>query len=373
MLADIRNRKSLAFYSAMPNSIDLNAVSNGVNSAVAASVVARVGRNVYLYNQEYSSIMKNLNLERSRLATKVTQGLERDASYQGARGDGVSLAWDYEKADIQMGGKGSANWNRSERNEILKRGRVRGAEGHHQKNVADHLNEQANPDNIKFYKNKEEHLQKGHQGKWDNETDAPFIDKDKMLKITNRRRVVKQELSGLGKAAALGLGIGFSLSFIAELAKSDLSAEAVEDALVKGSMCGVKSVVITGTSYGVGLMTSNLLQTAGVDMSSQAGQLLNGSVTGVLSIVLVSTCQLVNLQLEGELNSETAGSIGGSAAYSVSILAVSMIAQSWIGGPIGLIVSSTAGLAMYTASIAKTWREKQLEEHLREYAIEQYR
>ena len=39
--------------------------------------------------------------------------------------------------------------------------KVRGAEGHHQKNVADHPEDQGDPDNIKFYKSRKEHLEKG--------------------------------------------------------------------------------------------------------------------------------------------------------------------------------------------------------------------
>ena len=369
MLADIKNRKSLAFYhTAVPRT-----VSSGINSAVAAGMVARMGKSVYLYNQEYGSILKNLNLERSRLTSKVTRGLEQDASYQGARGDGVPLAWKYEKADVQMGGTGSANWNEAERNEILNKGRVRGAEGHHQKNVSAHLEEQANPDNIKFYKTRDEHLQKGHQGKWDNETDAPFIDKNKMLQDTNQRRVIRQELYGLGRVAIIGLGIGFSLSFIAEAAKSNFSAEEMEEALVRSSISGIESAAIAATGYGMGLLTSNLLQNVGVNLSSKSGQLLNGSAAGMLSIVLVSAYQLANLQLEGELNLETFGQICSGTACSVSVLTVSMIAQSYIGGAAGILISTTAGLVMYTATIAKTVKEKHLEEHLREYAIEQYR
>ena len=258
MLADIKNRKSLAFYDSLPEPDGTQMVNSSVNPSVAGNMAAQTGRNVYIYNQEYQTALKSLNLERARLADKVTKGLERDISYRGARGDGVSLAWKYEKADVQMGGTGSSGWNRAERDEIMARGRVGGAEGHHQKNVSGHLEEQANPDNIKFYKSKEEHLQQGHQGKWHNETDAPLIDKNEMLRNTNQKRVVKQELCGLGKATVIGLGIGFSLSFIAEVAKSDFSAEAIESALVKGSIGGIESAAIVAAGYGMGLLTSNL-------------------------------------------------------------------------------------------------------------------
>ncbi len=336
-------------------------------------MAAQTGRNVYIYNQEYQTALKSLNLERARLADKVTKGLERDISYRGARGDGVSLAWKYEKADVQMGGTGSSGWNRAERDEIMARGRVGGAEGHHQKNVSGHLEEQANPDNIKFYKSKEEHLQQGHQGKWHNETDAPLIDKNEMLQNTNQKRVVKQELCGLGKATVIGLGIGFSLSFIAEVAKSDFSAEAIESALVKGSIGGIESAAIVAAGYGMGLLTSNLMQNVGVNLASKAGQLLNGTAVGMLSILVVSTYQLADMQMEGNLDAEALGQIGYHAACSVSVLAVSMIAQSWFGGPAGILASTAAGAVLYLADAAKTRKEKHMQECLREFAIEQYR
>lgn len=373
MLADIKNRKSLAFYYSLPEPNGVQMVTNSVDSFAAGSITAQAGRNVYIYNQEYQTILKGLNLERARLADKVTRGLERDMSYRGARGDGVSLAWKYEKADVQMGGTGSAGWNRTERDEIMARGRAKGAEGHHQKNVSSHLEEQANPDNIKFYKSKEEHLQKGHQGKWDNETDAPLIDKNKMLRNTNQKRVLKQELCGLGKATAIGLGIGFSLTFIAEIAKSGFLAEEIESAMVKGGIGGIESAAIVAAGYGMGLLTSSLLQNAGINLASKAGQLLNGTAAGMLSILMVSVYQLANVQLEGDLDAQILGQVGCNAAYSASVLAVSMIAQSLLGGSAGILVSTAAGAVLYLAEIAKTVKEKQMQGRLREYAIEQYR
>ena len=55
--------------------------------------------------------------------------------------------------------------------EIKETGKVRGAEGHHQKNVADHPEDQGDPDNIKFYKSRKEHLEKGHNGDFHNSSD----------------------------------------------------------------------------------------------------------------------------------------------------------------------------------------------------------
>lgn len=95
------------------------------------------------------------------IANKVAEGLAKDSEYTGARNDAVKLAWDYEKADVEMGGRGSSDWDDAQCQEIKETGKVRGAEGHHQKNVADHPEDQGDPDNIKFYKSRKEHLEKG--------------------------------------------------------------------------------------------------------------------------------------------------------------------------------------------------------------------
>lgn len=133
-----------------------------------------------------------------------------------------------------MGGSGSANWNKSQQQEILENGSIRGAEGHHQRNVADHPYDQANPDNIKFYESRQEHLQNGHNGDWRNESDAPMIDKDEMLRHTNRKRVIGNELKGVGIAAIIGFATGASIGFIVTLAQNGLSPESFKLAAIEG-------------------------------------------------------------------------------------------------------------------------------------------
>lgn len=85
------------------------------------------------YNRQCQNYIDTLGAKKARLQDKVNDKLATDPNYTGSRNDGVSLAWEYEKADIEMGGRGSNNWNESEQQDILSRGTVRGAEGHHQK------------------------------------------------------------------------------------------------------------------------------------------------------------------------------------------------------------------------------------------------
>jgi len=160
------------------------------------------------YNKQFIEIMKRLTDQRNDIQQKVNEALAKNPNDTSNRQAGVRLARQYEQAEILMGGKGTADWSDSEMEEFKKTGTVRGSEGHHINNVADHPDQQGNPDNIRIAKDREEH-QKMHGGDFRNKTEGDLIDRDKRLKDTNNRRVIKNELSGLGMAAAIGFGTGF--------------------------------------------------------------------------------------------------------------------------------------------------------------------
>jgi len=61
-----------------------------------------------------------------------------------------------------------------------------------------------------------------------------MIDKNKMLKDTNSKRVFKNELHGLGVAVAIGLGVGFTIGFAVTLAQSGITPESVKLATIEG-------------------------------------------------------------------------------------------------------------------------------------------
>ena len=157
MLTAMKNNKSLTFYqptTIQPTmSISLANVGGLSATAISASVYT-TSTTTTQFNNQLNNYLSTLHAERERIANKVANGLASDPNYKGARNNGVKLAWDYEKADVEMGGKGSSDWNAEQRQEIKDTGKVRGTEGHHQKNVADHPEDQGNPDNIKFYKSK---------------------------------------------------------------------------------------------------------------------------------------------------------------------------------------------------------------------------
>jgi len=136
----------------------------------------------------------------------------------------VKLAKEMEAKEIQMGGKGTGKytkeereqWRNPKRNELGEitsptassghlgpKGKRTSLEGHHQKNVADHPELQANPDNVKFY-NAEDHL-KQHGGDFKNKTDGEMVDRDGRLRKQHKINSVKTTLSGGVRAAVMSL------------------------------------------------------------------------------------------------------------------------------------------------------------------------
>lgn len=231
MLTALRNNKSLTFYQTTefrPKfSVD-SSYTGGITATAISSTAYTTATVTTQFNNQLNAFLDAFHAERERIANKVAEGLAKDSEYTGARNDAVKLAWDYEKADVEMGGRGSSDWDDAQCQEIKETGKVRGAEGHHQKNVADHPEDQGDPDNIKFYKSRKEHLEKGHNGDFHNSSDAPKIDKDKMLKKTNSKRVFRNEIKGIGIAAAIGIGVGFTIGFAVSLAQTGVTPDSIK-------------------------------------------------------------------------------------------------------------------------------------------------
>lgn len=340
-----------------------------------ANVTNNFGAITVGFNNQYYGFLDALGTRRSELAQIVQTNLSQNSDYTGSRNAGVKLAWQYEKADIEMGGNGSANWTKAEQSEILnsKNGTVSGAEGHHQKNVVAHPEYQADPDNIKFYKSRQEHLQQGHDGNFQNESDAPFIDKNKMLKKTNNHRVLVNEVKGASISAAIGFGVAFTISAIVELAKVGISSVEMGDFICHSFRAGIEGGTISAVAYGAGRMVSMLLQRQGVDLISQIGALVNFASVGAVSILLISTYQFIKMKMNGMETSVAFKEVGKYALFSVSVLAVSLIAQGAYGGYAGLIASTSVGLIVLTWGVVNTSHQRKFEVRIKEYAIEQYR
>lgn len=340
-----------------------------------ATLDNRFGVITVRFNNQYNDFLNVLGVRRIELAQTVQSKLSQNPDYTGSRNAGVKLAWQYEQADIKMGGKGSANWTKAEQKEILnsKSGTVSEVEGHHQKNVVDHPEYQADPDNIKFYKSRQEHLQQGHDGNFQNESDAPFIDKNRMLEKTNNRRVLINEIKGANISAAIGYGIAFTISAITELARVGVASVEMGEFIGHAVRAGIEGGTISTVTYGAGRLVSSMLQSHGVDLITKTGELVNIAAVGAVSIILVSTFQFIKMKMGGIETSVAFKKVGKQALFSISVLTVAIIAQGGYGGYAGIIVSTSVGLIVLAVGVINTTHQRKLEMQIKEYAIEEYR
>lgn len=289
------------------------------------------------FNSQYNGFVNSLRVERSEITEKLAGKLAENPSFVGMRNDGVNLAWKYEQADVQMGGKGSADWTEEQRQEILDHGKVRGAEGHHGKNVADHPEDQADPDNIKFYKSRNQHLEEGHDGNWQNESDMPKTDKEAMLRRTNQRRVVKKELEGIALSAAIGFGVGASIEVISTLAREGVSIRTVRLAFVNGLKAGLKSAAFAVGSHVLARVINFALQKVPGISAAWANVIGTPIVMAIFSAI-----EFFILKKNGFTTMDAIKQVIKDAAIRLVIWAISFIPYA------GSYISLAANLA-YTA------------------------
>ena len=381
MIADVRKTKSLTFYQTTATQLRFSTDSSyvsGLSATAIAGTTYTTATTTTQFNNQLNIFLDALHSERDRIANKVAEGLAKDPGYKGARNDGVKLAWEYEKADVEMGGRGSSDWNDEQCQEIKDTKKVKGVEGHHQKNVANHPEDQGDPDNIKFYKSKKEHLEEGHNGNFQNESDADKIDKDKMLQKTNRNRVFKNELRGLGIAAAIGIGVGFTIGFAVSLAQTGVTPDSIKYALANGGKSGLASGVQSVVGYGIGRTVGQLatyaleglLSNIGIEITENISKMCSMGAVGAITIAVFSTVQFVKLICKGESLKSAAIQVGKQALFSLSLLAVSIAAQAIFGGPAGIIVSVSTGIIFVTYAIIDAVHQRYYSEKIRIYMID---
>lgn len=196
------------------------------------------------YNVECDRYREELRTEAERDKKELDRKLAEQPDYTRDRHKGVKTAWGYEKADVNMGGKGSieGGWSESEREEIKRTGKVSGAEGHHGKSVAKHPEGQTDPNNIIFYHSRQEHKDKGHNGDFRNPSSGENINKDEMLKKTNQKRVWESE----GAAAATVFVVGFTCGCTKEVYQECKQKGVSWNSICTGFKKGLKKGAVTG-------------------------------------------------------------------------------------------------------------------------------
>lgn len=183
----------------------------------------------------------------------------------------------------------------------------------------------------------------------------------------------RNELSGLGKAVAIGFGIGVTLSFVAELARVGLDSEQIGDVMFNSLVTGTESGAIAGTAYAAGRGVAYLMDKAGVNLMSSSGRMLNCGVTGVLATAIICVYTFAKAKYGGADDDEALAATGNVAKSSLTILAVTLAMQWAFGGPVTIIVSAGISVVALCWGIATSVHTRQLEARIREFSIEEYK
>ncbi|MDQ7839335.1 MAG: hypothetical protein RDU59_12680 [Thermodesulfobacteriota bacterium] len=334
------------------------------------------------YNAQFNEIFQRLSVLRDSAQRSLNTILAADPNSTSLRDKGIELAWKYEKAELEMGGSGTQDWSPAQRQEILDNTSVRDFEGHHINSAAAHPGQQTNPDNIRFLEEHRdgsgvrEHLD-AHNGNYRNATEGDLIDRDKRLIDANKSRVFKNELAGIGTAAAIGLGIGFTIGFVVTLAQSGVSPESVRYAAVAGAKAGFQGAAFGVVNHflarSIGEISSKalqgVLQNIGVSVTDNVAKMCNMGVVGFMAIAVFSVYQFAKLKRMGYGKKECLIRVGKQAAFSTAVLIASIIAQGICGGPSGIIVSLSIGLIVLTYMVSLSIHDKKLMEGIRVYTI----
>ncbi len=323
--------------------------TNYVTSIIAVDIAGKTLK----YNTQCREFINELsdiaNRNRDVLQSRIDAA--QGQTYTGMRDKGVKLAWRYEKADVEMGGKGSSNWSEAQRKEILSKGKVRGQEGHHINSVAEHPDEQTNPNNIRFLSRKK-HLEH-HNGDFRNSTSGKMIDKNKMLQRTNFGRVIKNEIIGISAAAAIGFGIGFSISVVTSLAVSGFNPDSIKIALITGTKMGVKSAMISTVGYTIGRIVTcavqKVLQKLAISLTENLSKAVCAGITGSITIMAFAVIEFYHLRKDGKTVKDAVLCAMKHALLSFKSLCLVL----YVGYIFSPVVGALLSLAMAGGTVAR--------------------
>lgn len=193
-----------------------------------------------------------------------------------------------------------------------------------------------------------------------------------------KKAVFRNELQGLGVAAAIGAGIGFTIGFAVTLAQSGVSPDSLRTAMASGAKAGAESGILSAVGYGIGrtigqtaaAAITGMLENAGVEITNNITQMCNMGAVGFITITVFSVYQFVKLKLRGTATREALLQVGKQALFSLSLLAISIAIQGLYGGHAGTIVSISIGVVLVIYTIGTTVHHRKFEDRLRIYTIE---
>lgn len=206
-------------------------------------------------------------------------------------------------------------------------------------------------------------------------------DRDGELRASNRDRVLKENLSGLGLAVAIGMGTGFTIGFVVSLAQNGLNPNSLKYAVAAGAKQSISSAPMAVGGYAIArtigsfagkVLTSHVTSLVGANVAEDTLQKLseicNMGAAGSLVIFAFSTYEFARLKRAGYSTKESLLRTGKSAALSTSILLISMGAV-WAGCP-GIAVSVVSGIIITGYQVFRIQQSKHLSRDITLYTIE---
>lgn len=206
--------------------------------------------------------------------------------------------------------------------------------------------------------------------------DTGLTKKVENAKLTN-------ELRGVGIAAAIGLGTGFALGFVVTLAQNGLNPESLKHAFVCGAKQGGISAVVAAGSAAIsmtvgatvgGTIGTQIIANLGTNVAQKTAEkiyeMCNTGVVGILTITAFSVYEFTKLKLNNYGTKECLLRVGKSAALSLSVLVVSIVANYYWPTVGGIVVSVVSGVIMTGYSVYSSKCEKETMRKITFYSIE---
>ncbi|MBD5102044.1 MAG: hypothetical protein HDT27_04975, partial [Subdoligranulum sp.] len=127
---------------------------------------------------------------------------------------------------------------------------------------------------------------------------------DQVMKDTGisgrvRETKLRNEITGLGTAVAIGLGTGITMSLVSGLARVGLDSEKIGDVVFDSLAAGTESGTITAVTYAAGRGATHLMEEAGMDLLSASGSMANFAAIGILSTSIVCVYQFTKSRIGG--------------------------------------------------------------------------
>ena len=197
-----------------------------------------------------------------------------------------------------------------------------------------------------------------------------------------RHAKVMNELSGIGIAAAIGLGMGFAIGVAVSLAQNGLNPNSLKYAVASGAAQGASGAVMAGAGAVLGILVrpaaESIAEFAIKHMSTNIAAATAENIVAVCNIAVIGsittaaflTYEFVKLKMQGYSTKECLLRTGKSAALAFSILIVSVVAQGVWGGPVGIVVSITAGVILTGYTVAKIVHDKTVSKDITYHSID---